>query len=100
MLVIFLAGIMPKEYIHEALFEHEDTIHPNYKKGEIVITNKHTHCSFLGFVFAPFVATEKQFFKYADHIRHATVYILPDYNFKACTATVAGLLRGPPIFLR
>lgn len=96
MLVVFLVGVAPKEYLHEALFHHEDTVHPVYKKGELVITNKHTHCSFLGFVFAPFVAAEKQYLSFEEVQTHSVNYVLPSYSFKYNAAHDAVSLRGPP----
>ncbi len=96
MLVIFLLGVAPKEYLHDALFHHEDTVHPVYKKGELVISNQHKHCSFLGFVFAPFVATEKHFLSFEEVVVHNEAYLLPVYFYKYVVAHAAVSLRGPP----
>ena len=46
---VFLAGIAPKEYMHELFFDHNDTNEAPLKKDEVVIGNKHLHCSFLHF---------------------------------------------------
>lgn len=96
MLAVFLVGVSPKEYLHEVLFHHHDTIHPIYKKGEIVITKKHIHCAFLGFVFAPFVATEKQYVSFKDIAVHIATYVLPVYHFYYSTLHKVVSLRGPP----
>jgi hypothetical protein len=93
--MVFLAGIVPKEYIHEAFFDHEDAMHPIYKKGEVVITKKHNHCSFLSFEFAPFVATEQQYLTFRATIVY-TGYILPVYVHCYSAAFYVIALRGPP----
>lgn len=93
--MVFLAGIVPKEYIHEAFFDHEDTMHPVYKKGEVVITKKHNHCSFLSFEFAPFVATEQQFISFRKAIVY-TGYVLPLYVHCYSATFSVTALRGPP----
>jgi hypothetical protein len=80
MLVVFLAGVAPKEYLHKLLYNHIDTVDPVYKKGEFVISKAHIHCSFLGFVFAPFVATGKQFIV-VQRISHVTQYLLSVYHY-------------------
>ncbi len=97
MLSVFLVGVAPKEYIHDVLFHHHDTVHPEYKKGEIVITGKHIHCAFLGFVFAPYVAAEKQSLLFKEEPVHAASYILPAYHFKYSTGHKILSLRGPPV---
>lgn len=96
MLVVFFLGVAPKEYIHDVLFHHHDTVHPLYKKGEIVITSKHIHCSFLGFVFAPFVNTEKQFISFRHFQQHTATYLLPEYYYSYTSAHAVLSLRGPP----
>jgi hypothetical protein len=96
MLAVFLIGISPKEYLHQALFHHHDTVHPEYKKGEIVITNKHIHCAFLGFVLAPFTATEKQFLSFNEIPVHAAKYVLTVYSFRCSSSQKVVSLRGPP----
>jgi hypothetical protein len=97
MLGVFLVGVSPKEYLHQALFHHHDTVHPKYKKGEIVFTGKHIHCAFLGFVFAPFTATEKQFISFKEIPVHVSNYLLPDYHFSYSTLHKVVSLRGPPV---
>jgi len=96
MLVVFFLGVAPKEYIHDVLFHHHDTVHRVYKPGEIVITGKHIHCEFLGFVFAPFVSTDKQFFVFKEFAVHTTCYVLPDYYYRYSSLHEAYSLRGPP----
>lgn len=97
MLFIFLAGIAPKEYIHDILFDHTDTVHEVTKKGELVISKKHTHCSFLGFVFGPFVASEQQFLSFVDvpvyGSHQQSAYCFHFHSEHSVTA-----LRGPPVF--
>ena len=95
MLVVFLVGVAPKEYLHEILYHHTDTVDPVYKKGEFVIGSKHTHCSFLGFVFAPFVASEQQFLSFRD-IPFYTNYLLPAYCYLYSSGQSSVSLRGPP----
>jgi len=95
MLSVFLVGVAPKEYLHEILYRHTDTVDPIYKKGEIVITPKHTHCSFLGFVFAPFTATEKQFISFKE-VSCYTSYVTPVYHYNYSSAHKVVSLRGPP----
>jgi hypothetical protein len=94
--LVFLAGIMPKEYIHEAFYDHEDDIHPVYKKGEVVITKKHNHCSFLSFEFAPFLAAERQYISFEEAIVY-TGYILPEYIYAYSPESELVSLRGPPV---
>jgi formylmethanofuran dehydrogenase subunit D len=95
MLVVFLIGVAPKEYLHELLYHHTDTVDPVYKKGEIVITAKHTHCSFLGFVFAPFVATEREYISFKENPGF-TVYVQPAYKCHYVSSHQILSLRGPP----
>jgi len=96
MLFVFFLGVAPKEYIHDVLFHHHDTVHPLYKKGETVFTKKHIHCSFLGFVFAAYIATEKQTLSFQEIIVHATTYLLPAYHFYYSSEHHITSLRGPP----
>lgn len=95
MFVVFLAGIMPKEYIHHALFDHEDDVHPLYGKGELVITKKHNHCSFLSFEFAPYLVTESQPIRFKE-VACYTEYVLPVYSFTYRDANNLATTRGPP----
>lgn len=95
MLVIFLIGVVPKEYLHQILYHHTDTVDPELKKGEVVITGKHTHCSFLGFAFAPFVANEKQFLLLKESPCFIE-YLQPIYHFSYSSSHAALSLRGPP----
>lgn len=96
MLAVFLTGVAPSEYLHNALYHHHDTVHPVYKKGEIVITQKHIHCAFLGFVFAPYVATSKQFLSFTETPVHVACYVLPAYTFHYSAVYESVCLRGPP----
>ena len=96
MLVVFLVGVAPKEYLHDALFHHHDTVHPVYKKGELVIGSKHTHCGFLGFAFAPYVASEQQFISFNDVSIYTEGYLLPFYHFNYFSGHHVASLRGPP----
>ncbi len=95
MFLVFLAGVMPKEYLHGAFYDHEDVIHPIYKKGELVITKKHNHCSFLSFEFAPFLVTEPQHISFKDVVHYAG-YTLPVYACRYATEGRVVSLRGPP----
>jgi hypothetical protein len=98
MLVVFLLGVMPKEYLHGWLYQHTDTEHPIYKKGEFVIGDKHTHCQFLAFALAPFVATPFFVFQF----RQAVVYTensVQFYSYLFSVAHGAVSLRGPPVAL-
>jgi len=93
--VVFVAGILPKEYIHEAFFDHEDDVHPIYKKGEMVITKAHNHCSFLSFEFAPFVPAETSVFAFYELTVHHEHY---SSFYESYYPPMSGvrLLRGPP----
>lgn len=93
--MVFLAGIMPKEYIHHALFDHEDDIHPLYAKGELVITKKHNHCSFLSFEFEPYVAAEPHYIVFKEPVYY-TGFVLPVYSFFYTGTHRVIALRGPP----
>ncbi len=95
MLVVFLIGVAPREYVHGLLYDHTDTVHRIYKKGEIVINNKHIHCSFLGFVFAPYIATEKQFLSFREFACY-THYLQPVYSYRYSSCHKIVSLRGPP----
>jgi hypothetical protein len=95
MLVVFLIGTAPKEYLHHLLYTHTDTVDPVYKKGEFVISKAHIHCSFLGFVFAPFVASEKQFITFKTE-GCMTQYQLPSYYYLYSSTHRVVSLRGPP----
>ncbi len=86
---------MPKEYIHDAFFDHDDDWHPIYKKGEVVITKKHNHCSFLSFEFAPFLAPEHHVITFRQPV-HFTGYILPVYTSYYTPPIRTVSLRGPP----
>ena len=95
LLVVFLAGVAPKEYLHTLFYHHSDTVHHEYKKGELSLGNKHTHCSFLGFVLAPFVASDPIYipFRQVKFIGH---YTLPIYKLDCQVYQRLQLLRGPP----
>lgn len=93
--LVFLAGIMPKEYIHDAIFSHHDDVHPLYKKGEMVITKQHNHCSFLSFEFAPFLLPGVHVIKVKEPVVY-TGYVLPHYFSSYATPFFVVALRGPP----
>ena len=97
MLAIFLLGVAPKEYLHELLYHHTDTVDPVYKKGEIVITTRHIHCSFLGFAFAPYIAAEKQFLPFKENACY-TRYHQQFYQYVYSSYPKALSLRGPPYY--
>jgi len=97
MLVVFLLGVAPKDYLHELVYHHVDTVDPVYKKGEIVITGKHIHCNFLGFVFAPFVATGQQFLSFKE-VPFYTKYLSSHYEYFYSYPHKVISLRGPPRF--
>ena len=96
MLVIFLIGVMPKEYLHDAVFHHHDTVDPVLKKGEVVISNKHIHCAFLGFVFGPYIATEQQTILFSD-VSFSYHYQAPNYHYHYFNSHKVVSLRGPPV---
>ena len=95
MFFVFLAGVMPREYLHDIIHNHHDTIHPIYKKGEFVVTSKHNHCSFLSFEFAPFLATEKQFLLFR-HVFSYNTHVVPPRYFHYATPFRVFSTRGPP----
>lgn len=90
---------MPKEYLHDMLFDHHDDVHPVYEKNEVVFTSEHNHCSFVGFAFAPFIPTEKIFLKLTPEVRVYTKYLLPGYYYNYFVAYKTASLRGPPSVL-
>ncbi len=96
MFVVLLAGIMPKEYIHDAIFDHHDDVHPLYKKGEMVITKQHNHCSFLSFEFAPFLLPGVHIVAFKAPAVY-TGYRLSHYFFSYATPFSVVALRGPPV---
>lgn len=93
--LVFLAGIMPKEYIHDAFFDHDDAVHPVYKKGELVITKKHHHCSFLSFEFAPFIVPSVHVITFRQPVVHAG-YVHSYYFFCYSNPFNVAIPRGPP----
>ena len=96
MLFVFFLGVAPKEYIHDVIFRHQDTVDHLFKKGEFSYSSKHRHCSFLGFVLAPFVFTERQSFSPKGFSVYTAVFILPDYAYKYSSLHAHTSLRGPP----
>ena len=95
MLLVFLAGIAPKEYLHDLFCDHHDTVDQLLKKGDFVIGEKHKHCSFLSFAFGPFVATDKHTIAFKE-LTHYTNYLLPSYSCYFFNANKVISLRGPP----
>ena len=96
MLFVFLAGIGPKEYIHELLFDHHDTVDLAVKKGDLVITGKHIHCSFLNFEFAPFLSAVQHTFLFSEPLLHIVYFSSAYSSYYFCTHRVTSL-RGPPV---
>jgi hypothetical protein len=95
MLLVFLAGVTPKEYLHTMFCRHHDTVDSVLKKGEFVIGNRHNHCTFLSFAFGPFVATDKQIISFKEVVYY-TDYLLPFYSRYYFNAHKVISLRGPP----
>lgn len=98
MLVVFLVGSTPPEYIHDIFVHHTDGVDPVLKKGEFALTVKHHHCSFLGFEFTPFISAENQvlFFEQNSYSR-AWNEPAGDCYFPSLYKLVS--LRGPPILV-
>ena len=96
MFVVFLTGIVPKEYLHDALLHHHDDVHPIYKKGELVFTPKHHHCAFLVFGFGPFTAAERLGVVFHKFLVHKCNFQPFYYTLLASPLKVV-LLRGPPM---
>jgi len=94
-MLVFMAGITPQEYLHDLLYDHQDSFDASLKKGELVITNKHHHCSFLNFEYTPYLPAAQPVFIFAT-----VVYGLPHHDaaraflHAADEATI--YLRGPP----
>src|ERR1043165_2782180 len=95
-LLVFVVGTMPKEYLHDLISDHVDTVHRDYKKGELEFSGNHKHCSFVGFAFAPYISAEKHFFSFEEVSVHINKYILPLYCFRYTTFSSVIALRGPP----
>jgi len=95
MFAVFFIGTMPKEYLHDVLFHHHDTVEPLLKKGETIIGAKHIHCSFLGFAFAHFTITDKVELKFHDIAVH-TAYVSSFYASFFPEAYRSFTSRGPP----
>lgn len=96
MIVIFLYGIAPREYLHDLFAHHHDTQELLLKKGQTALTNKHTHCSFLGIDFGPFVAAEKQYFVF-EYIAYPSTQTSAVYHTHFFTTYKKRCLRGPPV---
>lgn len=95
MLVVFLVGSTPPEYIHDIFVHHQEGVDPILKKGESVIMPKHNHCSFLGFEFTPFVSTERVYV-FFEHIEYVHNWDQPFYYFHFSSVHKVVSLRGPP----
>lgn len=95
MLVVFLAGSTPPEYIHDIFVHHTDDVDPVLKKGECGVVAKHHHCSFLGFEFTPFVTSEGATLIF-EHITYLHAYSTSIYYFHFFRAHKVISLRGPP----
>jgi hypothetical protein len=95
MLVVFLVGSTPPEYIHDIFVHHTEGIDPVLKKGETVMMTKHNHCSFLGFEFTPFITTDKEYLLF-EHITYLHSWSTPFYYFHFSSTHKVVSLRGPP----
>lgn len=95
MVVVFLAGVLPKQYLHDLLFHHRDTVHPLVKDGELIISGKHIHCSFLGFVFGPFVSSQRITLSFHGPLVH-TSHFSVCYSYRYYCMLYVPELRGPP----
>ncbi len=95
-MLVFLAGIAPKEYLHTLFFDHHDTDEPVLDRDDIVIGKKHAHCSFLSFEFAPFIAGERQTFTFEEKLEHEASYLFPFYHCYYAHSSHTISLRGPP----
>jgi hypothetical protein len=96
MMLVFLVCVAPKEYLHDALYHHHDAVHRNYKKGEIVFTPRHHHCGFLGFAFAPFLATPKSYFVGYEVLVHLEKRLPEHFGYHYVSEHYTYTLRGPP----
>jgi hypothetical protein len=96
MLIVFLVGSTPPEYIHDMFAHHQDEIDSPIVKGQAVMTPEHHHCSFLGFEFAPFVSTEPDFLIF-EHITHENSWRESFYYYNYSNDHKAVSLRGPPV---
>jgi|GEM_PF-1669529 len=95
MMVVFALAVMPKEYLHDALYHHHDVTHPIYRKGEFAFTKQHFHCSFVFFALAPFLAKDHLFV--ILHQQTAEVAsVSAHYFFRYSATTPHRCLRGPP----
>lgn len=95
MLAVFLIGSTPPEHIHDLFAHHQDDIDPPVRKGQSVMTPQHHHCSFLGFVFGPFVTNETEYL-FFEHITHASSWLESCYAFSHSAIQDVVSLRGPP----
>ena len=97
-MVVFLIGILPKEYLHDVIFTHKDDVHPIYKKGELVFYKRHNHCTFVDYFLAHYIYSNRLFYifkKYTQNIDYKTTYIVYPYYKTPKIVT----LRGPPSFI-
>jgi len=95
MLMVFLVGSTPPEYIHDLFVHHTDGIDPLLKKGEQVLMKEHHHCSFLSFNLASFISPEKEYL-FFEYITHVNSWVMPVYHYRFSDAHDAIALRGPP----
>ncbi|WP_105038560.1 hypothetical protein [Flavipsychrobacter stenotrophus] len=98
MLIVFLVGSTPPEYIHDLFANHQDEIDAPIVKGQAVMTPEHHHCSFLGFEFTPFVTTPHELLVF-EFITHENTWRPSFYYFNCSTGHQAVSLRGPPAFV-
>ena len=96
LLVVFLFGVVPPEYLHDIFANHHDGVDPILKKGQVVFMPKHTHCSFLGFEYAPFTVPEQPF-QFFETITHHTRWVNRNYYYTFSSRHQSLSLRGPPM---
>ncbi|NDC40120.1 MAG: hypothetical protein EBZ77_00960 [Chitinophagia bacterium] len=95
LLIVFLFGVVPPEYLHDIFANHHDGVDPILKKGQTVFLPKHTHCSYLGFEYAPFTVPEQPFLIF-EHTEHHTLWVACSYAFICSLRPSTLSLRGPP----
>lgn len=95
LLVIFSAGVLPKELLHDLLYSHKDDVHHACGKGELVITEKHNHCKFLSFEVTAFVSPEPIYVAFAEKEEYNKYVAYYDATEPSTEAHYT-CSRGPP----
>lgn len=95
MLIVFLVASVPPAHIHDLFVHHKDGIDPLLKKGEVVMFEKHHHCSFLSFEFTPFVSAPPGLLVF-EHISYQHSWEVPVYAYCYFSGHAVVSLRGPP----